>query len=106
MNLDPRRWWRLTRKVNAYKSLEGAHGWEIVCADLADFCNYTRPTTKISPVTASIDPVAMAQAEGRREVFLRIKAMMDTNDVRIRQLMHAEMMQQERLNDLPNDFEG
>jgi hypothetical protein len=103
MTVWDKTWWRLSRKVQAYRSLEGAHGFAIVMADLADFCHYNRPTTKISPVTQSVDPIAMAQAEGRREVFLRIKAMMDVNDIKIRSWMHDEMMQLERVGN-ENDF--
>ena len=99
MNVWDRTWHKLSRKVQAYRSLEGAHGFAVVMADLAEFCHYSRPTTKISPITQSVDPIAMAQAEGRREVFLRIKTMIDTNDIKIRSWMHDEMMQVERAND-------
>jgi hypothetical protein len=99
-----RHWGKLSRKVAAYRSLEGCHGWPVVVADLAAFCSYRRPTTKISPVTASVDPIAMAIAEGRREVFLRILEMMDTNDIKIRSWMHDEMMQLERGNEDVSEF--
>lgn len=87
--------WRLSRKVQAYRSLEAANGFEIVMADLAKFCHYNRPTTKVSPVTASVDPIAMAQAEGRREVYLRILEMMDTNEAKIRAWIQNEMIREQ-----------
>lgn len=49
---------------------------EIALLDLAHFCRLDRSTAVISPVTKSIDPLAMAMAEGRREVGLRIVQML------------------------------
>jgi hypothetical protein len=95
-------WWRLSRKTQAYRSLEGAHGWPIVIADLAQFCHYNRPLIKVNPVTNAVDPIAMAVAAGRHEVFLRIKEMIDTNDVKIRGWMHDEMAQMERISNENN----
>lgn len=43
-----------------------------VLEDLARFCRVTRSTAVVSPVSRNIDPYAMAMAEGRREVYLRI----------------------------------
>lgn len=43
-----------------------------VLADLAKFCRAYDTTTQVSPVTRQVDPIASAQAEGRREVYLRI----------------------------------
>lgn len=47
---------------------------QIVLADLAKFCRATSSTAMISPVSRSVDPIAMAMAEGRREVWLRLMA--------------------------------
>jgi len=47
---------------------------EIVLADLRKFCRATSTTVTVSPISKSIDPVAMGMAEGRREVWLRIMA--------------------------------
>lgn len=47
------------------------HGYEVL-EDLAKFCRFNSSTAMVSPVTKAIDPVAMALAEGRREVYLRI----------------------------------
>lgn len=55
------------------------HG-EMVMADLAKFCRAHEPTTRVSPVTRTIDPLAMAQAEGRREAYLRILWHLKIND--------------------------
>jgi hypothetical protein len=97
--MDDRFWARLSRKVRAYRSLEGAHGWPVVLADLAHFCHYNRPIPKISPITGSVDPIAMAVAAGRHEVFLRIIEMIDANDQKIRAWMHDDATQEQRLND-------
>jgi hypothetical protein len=42
-------------------------------ADLKRFCYADKPTVLVSPKTGAIDPLAMAHAEGRREVWLRIQ---------------------------------
>lgn len=47
---------------------------EIVLTDLRRFCRATASTAIISPVSKTIDPLAMAMAEGRREVWNRIIA--------------------------------
>jgi len=46
---------------------------EIVLADLKRFCWVETSTVVVSPVTKTIDPLAMAMAEGRREVWNRIQ---------------------------------
>lgn len=66
---------------------------EAVLADLARFCNATEPTTRVSPVSRTIDPLAMAQAEGRREVFLRINKFLHVSDA---DLARMQEQQQER----------
>lgn len=47
---------------------------QIVLADLAKFCRATQSTAVVSPISRSVDPIASAMAEGRREVWLRITA--------------------------------
>lgn len=42
---------------------------EIVLRYLSKFCHARRSTLKRSPVTGMADPLAMAHAEGRREVW-------------------------------------
>lgn len=49
-------------------------------ADLEKFCYASKPTIKVSPMSGQIDPYAMAVAEGRREVFLRIKEYLKLDD--------------------------
>lgn len=65
------------RRRGAYRALFQPGGnltpaAEIVLADLRKFCRATTSTTVVSPVTGNVDPIASAQAEGRREVYLRI----------------------------------
>lgn len=73
---------RLFKKRDAYRAVFrsgdalGPMG-EIVMRDLAHFCYANRPTPKISRVTQQVDPVGTAIAEGRREVYLRIVAMLN-----------------------------
>lgn len=47
---------------------------EIVLADLRKFCRANSTTVIVSPISKSIDPLGMAMAEGRREVWLRLMA--------------------------------
>lgn len=69
---------------------------EVVLADLARFCNATEPTTRVSPVARTVDPLAMAQAEGRREVFLRINKFLHVSDA---DLARMQEQQQERTDE-------
>lgn len=47
-----------------------------VVRDLARFCGAYRTSFRVSPITRSADPLAMAYAEGRRDVFLRLQQML------------------------------
>lgn len=51
-----------------------------VMRDLAQFAGAYRTTFRLSPVTRQGDPLAMARAEGRREMFLRMQAMLRLPD--------------------------
>jgi hypothetical protein len=53
---------------------------EVVLADLKRFCRAQTSTAMVSPITKSIDPIAMAMAEGRREVWNRIQAHLHLED--------------------------
>lgn len=53
---------------------------EIVLADLKRFCRALSSTVVVSPVSKSIDPLAMAMAEGRREVWNRLMAHLHIDD--------------------------
>ena len=51
-----------------------------VMRHLAQKSGAYRTTFKVSPVTRSADPVAMAYAEGRRSLFLELQAMLKLPD--------------------------
>lgn len=53
---------------------------EVVMTDLRKFCRATGSTAMVSPQSGSIDPIAMAMAEGRREVFNRINEYLHLKD--------------------------
>lgn len=70
---------KLRRRRYAYRRLFlGDNGLnadgQTVLADLAKFCRANNSTAIVSPVSRSVDPIAMAMAEGRREVWLRLMA--------------------------------
>lgn len=69
----------INRKTSYRRVFQDANGnlspdGEIVLADLRRFCRATSTTVMVSPISKQIDPIAMAMAEGRREVWLRIMA--------------------------------
>ena len=72
-------WQRLFKRRQNYRRLflDGSGNVnpsaEIVLADLKRFCRVETSTVVVSPVTKTIDPLAMAMAEGRREVWNRIQ---------------------------------
>lgn len=45
---------------------------EIILKDLARFCRAHRSTAVFSQIRGTLDPLASARADGRREVYLRI----------------------------------
>lgn len=53
---------------------------EIVLADLKRFCRAQTSTVTINPITKSVDPMAMAMAEGRREVWNRLQSFLNISD--------------------------
>lgn len=53
---------------------------EAIIADLARFCRLHRSTTVVSTVSRQTDVPATFQAEGRREVLLRILAHLHVTD--------------------------
>lgn len=63
---------------------------EAVLKDLARFCCANTTTIRISPVGRTIDPLAMAVAEGRREVFLRIAKFLYLTDADISRFLASE----------------
>jgi len=64
--------------VRAYQQVFGGDGFarEHVLGDLAVFCGEQQSSVRVSGQKA-VDPYAMAVAEGRREVWLRIRAMLE-----------------------------
>lgn len=58
-----------------------------ILVDLQRFCYANRPTIKVSPTTGQVDPYAMAVAEGRREVWLRINEYLKLDDRDLQQLL-------------------
>jgi len=53
---------------------------QTVLADLAKFCRANASTAVVSPISRSVDPIATAMAEGRREVWLRIMGHLHLED--------------------------
>ena len=77
---------RIRKRKYAYRRMflaesgELSPDGEIVLADLKKFCRATASTVVVSPVSRSVDPIATAMAEGRREVWLRIMAHLHLED--------------------------
>ena len=85
-------WQRLFRRRQSYRRLfldgdgKANPSAEIVLADLKRFCRAETSTAVVSPVSKAIDPLAMAMAEGRREVWNRIQSYLHMADREITQL--------------------
>ena len=85
----------LTRKRayrNVFMDTEGritASG-EVVLADLRKFCRANSTTVMVSPISKSIDPIAMAMAEGRREVWLRLMAHLHIDEKQVFNLQEPD----------------
>ena len=83
---------RILHRSRSYKRVflsdNGDVGFDsqTVLSDLRRFCFHDRPTTQISRMTGTVDPIASAQAEGRREVFLRIMKMVNLEPAAIERL--------------------
>lgn len=79
-------WQRIFRKRVAYRRVflrddgDLNEDAKVIMADLSKFCRARGSTAIMSPQTGSIDPIAMAMAEGRREVFNRINEYLHIND--------------------------
>lgn len=77
------RFWARLKLRSHYRGVFGpTQSTQIVLADLARFCYATKSTFMINRA-GHADPVAMAMAEGRREVFNRIRAMLNLSDQRL-----------------------
>lgn len=51
----------------------------VIFGDLKRFCHVDRSTVKVTAAN-TIDPLAMAMAEGRREVFMRMVQIMNLDE--------------------------
>lgn len=86
---------RLNRRARSYRAVFVSPGGDlapaakVVMEDLARYCYAGKPTLKVSQVTQQSDALAMAFAEGRRDVFNRIKAMCNLNQDEIDRIAHA-----------------
>jgi hypothetical protein len=58
--------------------------------DLAHFCYANRSCIKMSPKSGTIDPIATAIAEARREVFLRITQAMNLEEKELQRLINQQ----------------
>jgi hypothetical protein len=63
---------------------------EIVISDLARFCRLHRSTTVVSTVSRQTDVPASFQAEGRREVILRVLGHLHVDDADLVRLTERE----------------
>lgn len=63
---------------------------EIILDDLAKFCRLHRSTTIVSTVSRQTDVPATFQAEGRREVILRILGHLHVNDADLIRITERE----------------
>lgn len=82
------RWWRpaFWRRPTGDDVAPAA---AVVLRDLAHYCYACKPTLKISQVTQQSDALAMAFAEGRRDVFNRITALCNLNSDQIDRIAQA-----------------
>lgn len=85
--IDTTPWWAFWR---APRSGELSPAGEVVLKDLARYCYASRPTLKVSQVTQQSDALAMAFAEGRRDVFNRIMALSNLTSDQIERIAQAK----------------
>jgi hypothetical protein len=87
---------RLHRRAFSYQAIfktrEGAltDPAMVVLRDLERYCYAHKPTLKVSHVTGQSDPLAMAFAEGRRDVLNRIKAMVNLTPEQLTRIAEAK----------------
>jgi hypothetical protein len=86
---------RLFRRRDAYRAVFSPMGdlgpmAEIVMRDLARYCHVDRANLIVSPVTRQADPIAMAFAEGQRDVFNRIQAQLHLSPDQINRIAYAK----------------
>lgn len=83
--IDTTPWWAFWRKPSGGTLAPAA---DVVLADLAHYCYARKPTLKVSQVDQHTDALAMAFAEGRRDVFNRITAMCNLTSDQIERISH------------------
>lgn len=90
---------RLFGRRDAYRAVFAPAGElgpmaEVVMRDLARYCHAGRANLIVSPVTRQADPLAMAFAEGQRDVFNRIKAQLNLSTEQIDRIAYAKEQDQ------------
>lgn len=63
---------RILRRAQDYQAVFAGPVGERVLADIFRFGGMMQPSIRVSPQMGTIDPLAIAVAEGRRELALRI----------------------------------
>lgn len=94
-DIDTVPWWAFWRWFRAPCGGEISPAAEIVLRDLERYCYGDRTTLKVSQATQQSDALAMAFAEGRRDVLLRIKAMCNLNSDQIERIAQYRSTQDE-----------
>jgi hypothetical protein len=81
--------------VRAYQQVfgGGSMAQNMVMGDLGIFCGEQQSSVRVSSTQKTVDPYAMAVAEGRREVWLRIRAMIEMDSSAAWSLAQRERMQ-------------
>lgn len=85
---DEPRWWQIAYWTTP-RGGELGPAAEIVLRDLARYCYANKSTLKVSQVTQQSDAIAMAFAEGRRDVFNRITALCRLTPEQISNIVHS-----------------
>jgi len=86
---------RLFVRRDAYRAVFSPGGQlgpmaEVVMRDLARYCHADRASLIVSPVTRQADPLAMAFAEGQRDVFNRICAQINLTPAQIDRIAYQK----------------
>ena len=71
---------KILRRRSHYRAAFATPAGRAVLEDLERFCRAASSSVIVSPITGSIDTHAMAVNEGRREVYLRIRAHLANED--------------------------
>lgn len=90
---------RLYRRRDAYRAMFAPMGdlgpmAEVVIRDLAHYCHASRTSLVFSPVTRQCDPLALAFAEGKRDVFNRIMGQLNLTSDQIDRIAYQKEPEQ------------